>query len=85
MLCCQSAVIILGFYLPAAVSVFLVVCLAVRRCYNCSADTCVSSFCKEELSLALLTAPYLLSTQVGPGFSFINQNVALLLQEYNVM
>ena len=69
MLCCQSAVIILGFYLPAAVSVFLVVCLAVRRCYNCSADTCVSSFCKEELSLALLTAPYLLSTQVCSGFS----------------
>ena len=31
--------------------------LSVRRCVSCYSTTCVSSFCKEELLLSLLTLP----------------------------
>jgi len=60
----QSSVIILGFYLPSAIIVFLILCLSFRRCFNCSADKCVSSFCKEELTTSLLSIPYLILYQV---------------------
>eukprot|EP00092_Neocalanus_flemingeri_P004995 GFUD01005371.1.p1 GENE.GFUD01005371.1~~GFUD01005371.1.p1 ORF type:complete len:290 (-),score=102.77 GFUD01005371.1:149-925(-) len=59
----QSSVNILGFYLPAIIIFFLVICLSVRRCFSCSADKCVSSFCKEEMALSFLTLPYILAYQ----------------------
>eukprot|EP00092_Neocalanus_flemingeri_P064416 GFUD01078171.1.p1 GENE.GFUD01078171.1~~GFUD01078171.1.p1 ORF type:complete len:375 (-),score=86.46 GFUD01078171.1:157-1281(-) len=55
----QSSVAILGFLLPAAIVISLMIGLSIRRCISCSGGTCVSSFCKEEMSLALLTLPYL--------------------------
>ena len=60
----QSSVVILGFYLPAAIIVFLIFCLSIRRCCNtCQADTCISSFCKEEMALSLLSLPHLFAIQ----------------------
>ena len=60
----QSSVVILGFYLPAAIIIFLMVCLSIRRCCNtCQADTCISSFCKEEMALSLLSLPHLFAIQ----------------------
>jgi len=53
----QSSLAILGFCLPLAIIVCLVIGLSVRRCVSCYSATCVSSFCKEELLLALLTLP----------------------------
>ena len=53
----QSSVAILGFCLPLALIVCLVIGLSIRRCVSCYSTTCVSSFCKEELLLALLTLP----------------------------
>eukprot|EP00092_Neocalanus_flemingeri_P021172 GFUD01022946.1.p1 GENE.GFUD01022946.1~~GFUD01022946.1.p1 ORF type:complete len:375 (-),score=85.63 GFUD01022946.1:119-1243(-) len=55
----QSSVAILGFLLPSAIVFCLMIGLSIRRCISCSGGTCVSSFCKEEMSLALLTLPYL--------------------------
>lgn len=57
----QSSVTILGFYLPAAIVVCLLVGLSIRRCVSCSAGVCVSSFCKEEMVLGFLTAPYIVA------------------------
>lgn len=57
----QSSVTILGFYLPAAIVVCLLIGLSIRRCVSCSSGVCVSSFCKEEMVLGFLTAPYILS------------------------
>jgi len=57
----QSSVAILGFLLPAAIVFCLMIGLSIRRCISCSGGTCVSSFCKEEMSLALLTLPYIAS------------------------
>jgi len=59
----QSAVVILGFYLPATIIIILVICLSVRRCFSCSSDQCVSSFCKEEMALSFMTLPYILAYQ----------------------
>merc|ERR1719412_985425 len=60
----QSSVVILGFYLPAAIIIFLTVCLSIRRCCNtCQADTCISSFCKEEMALSLLSLPHIIAIQ----------------------
>ena len=60
----QSAVVILGFYLPAAIILFLVWCLAIRRCCNtCAAETCISSFCKEEMVLCIVAIPHILAIQ----------------------
>ena len=60
----QSSVVILGFYLPAAIILFLMGCLSIRRCCNtCQADTCISSFCKEEMALSLLSLPHLFAIQ----------------------
>ena len=53
----QSSLAILGLCLPLAIIVCLVAGLSVRRCVSCYSATCVSSFCKEELALALLTLP----------------------------
>ena len=53
----QSSLAILGFCLPLAIIVCLVIGLSVRRCVSCYTTICVSSFCKEELLLALLTLP----------------------------
>ena len=60
----QSSVNILGFYLPATIILFVIICLSVRRCFSCSADKCVSSFCKEEMALSFLSIPYILSFQM---------------------
>jgi len=55
----QFSVAIIGFYLPAAIVIFLVLGLSIRRCISCSAGPCVSSFCKEEIALALVTLTYI--------------------------
>jgi hypothetical protein len=55
----QSSVAILGFLLPSAIVSCLMIGLSIRRCISCSGGTCVSSFCKEEMSLAFLTLPYI--------------------------
>jgi len=55
----QSSVAILGFLLPAAIVICLMIGLSIRRCISCSGGTCVSSFCKEEMSLGFLTLPYI--------------------------
>ena len=61
----QSSVVILGYYLPAAIIIFLTWCLSIRRCCNtCQADTCISSFCKEEMALAILSVPHILAVQI---------------------
>jgi len=52
-----TSVAILGYCLPLALIVCLVIGLSVRRCVSCYSTTCVSSFCKEELLLSLLTLP----------------------------
>jgi len=57
----ETSVGILGFLLPASIVVCLVLGLSIRRCISCSGGTCVSSFCKEEMVLALLTLPYIAS------------------------
>jgi len=57
----QSSVAILGFCLPLAIIICLVIGLSVRRCVSCYSATCVSSFCKEELLLSLLTIPVMLA------------------------
>jgi len=57
----ETSVAILGFLLPASIVVCLVVGLSIRRCISCSGGTCVSSFCKEEMCLALVTLPYIAS------------------------
>ena len=60
----QSSVVILGYYLPTAVIIFLMICLAIRRCCNtCKAETCISSFCKEEMALSLLSLPHMIAVQ----------------------
>ena len=51
-------VAILGFCLPVAIIVCLIIGLSIRRCVSCSGGRCISSFCKEEMVLALLTLPY---------------------------
>jgi len=54
----QSSVAILGFLLPTAIVFCLMIGLSIRRCISCSGGVCVSSFCKEEMSLAFLCLPY---------------------------
>jgi len=54
----QSSVAILGFLLPTAIVFCLMIGLSIRRCISCSGGVCVSSFCKEEMSLAFLSLPY---------------------------
>ena len=55
----QFSIAIIGFYLPAAIVIFLMIGLSIRRCISCSGGPCVSSFCKEEMALAFLTLPYI--------------------------
>jgi len=55
----QSSVTILGFYLPSAIVICLLIGLSIRRCFACSGSGCVSSYCKEEMVLAFLFVPYL--------------------------
>jgi len=55
----QFSIAIIGFYLPAAIGIFLLIGLSIRRCISCCSGICVSSFCKEEIVLALLTLPYI--------------------------
>jgi len=55
----QFSIAIIGFYLPAAIVIFLMIGLSIRRCISCSGGPCVSSFCKEEIALAFLTLPYI--------------------------
>eukprot|EP00092_Neocalanus_flemingeri_P020274 GFUD01021957.1.p1 GENE.GFUD01021957.1~~GFUD01021957.1.p1 ORF type:complete len:376 (+),score=81.03 GFUD01021957.1:122-1249(+) len=55
----QFSIAIIGFYLPAAIVIFLMIGLSIRRCISCSGGPCVSSFCKEEIVLAFLTLPYI--------------------------
>ena len=69
----QSSLAILGLCLPLAIILCLVAGLSVRRCVSCYTTTCVSSFCKEELTLALLTLP-LTAAQLLlfiPGISYL--------------
>jgi len=55
----QFSIAIIGFYLPAAIVIFLMIGLSIRRCISCSGGPCASSFCKEEMVLAFLTIPYI--------------------------
>jgi len=55
----ETSVAILGFILPGSIVACLMFGLSIRRCISCSGGTCVSSFCKEEMSLAFLTLPYI--------------------------
>jgi len=55
----QSSVTILGFYLPSAIVICLLIGLSIRRCVACSGSGCVSSYCKEEMVLAFLFIPYM--------------------------
>ena len=55
----QFSIALIGFYLPAAIVIFLMIGLSIRRCISCSGGPCVSSFCKEEMALAFLTLPYI--------------------------
>jgi len=56
----KLSVAALGFCVPVAVVILLMLALSVRRCLSCFHGSCVSSFCKEEMSLAFLTLPYTL-------------------------
>lgn len=55
----QSSVTILGFYLPSAIVICLIIGLSIRRCVACSGSGCVSSYCKEEMVLSFLFLPHL--------------------------
>merc|ERR1740128_789090 len=55
----ETSVAILGFCLPAAIIVCIIIGLSIRRRVSCSGGRCVSSFCKEEMALAFLTLPYM--------------------------
>ena len=55
----QFSMALIGFYLPAAIVIFLMIGLSIRRCISCSGGPCISSFCKEEMALAFLTLPYI--------------------------
>lgn len=55
----ESSVAILGFCLPVAIILCLIIGLSIRRCVSCSGGVCVSSFCKEELVMTLLTLSYI--------------------------
>jgi len=57
----QSSITILGFYLPAAIIICLLMGLSIRRCVSCSSGVCVSSFCKEEMTLGFLAAQYVVA------------------------
>lgn len=57
----QSSITILGFYLPAAIVICLLMGLSIRRCVSCSSGVCVSSFCKEEMTLGFLAASYIVA------------------------
>merc|ERR1712080_130117 len=56
----QSSVTILGFYLPSAIVLCLLIGLSIRRCVACSGSGCLSSYCKEEMVLAFLFLPYMI-------------------------
>ena len=83
----QSSVAILGFCLPVAIIICLIIGLSIRRCVSCSGGRCISSFCKEEMVLALLTLPYS-AAYLAMYLPLLDQNLALLdlpqsgLQEY---
>ena len=45
--------------------IFLTRLLFCRRCCNtCQADTCISSFCKEEMAVSMTAMPHLLAIQL---------------------
>jgi len=73
----QNAVAILGFLLPSAVIICLVIGLAFRRCFSCGGGRCVSSFCREEAGLALLALPAILS-QLACYLPLLDRCLALL-------
>ena len=83
----QSSVAVLGFCLPVAIIICLIIGLSIRRCVSCSGGRCISSFCKEEMVLALLTLPYS-AAYLAMYLPLLDQNLALLdlpqsgLQEY---
>jgi len=83
----QSSVAILGFCLPVAIIVCLIIGLSIRRCVSCSGGRCISSFCKEEMVLALLTLPYS-AAYLAMYLPLLDQNLDMLnlpqsgLQEY---
>ena len=54
----QFSMALIGLYLPAAIVIFLMIGLSIRRCISCSGGPCVSSLSKEEMALAFLTLQY---------------------------
>jgi len=73
----QSSVAILGFLLPVAIIMCLIIGLSIRRCVSCSGGKCISSFCKEELVLTLLTLPYS-AAYLAMYLPLLDQNLSLL-------
>ena len=94
----QTSVSILGYCLPLAIIICLVIghCiiyqlfkseavsagLSVRRCVSCYSTTCVSSFCKEELLLSLLTLPTT-AAHLLLYIPVLDANLAMVTMEIN--
>jgi len=56
----QTSIATLAFCLPILTLVLLIVGLSIRRCLSCTGGECISSFCKEEIFLGMITFPYAL-------------------------
>merc|ERR1711872_236829 len=55
---CQTSVATLAYCLPIITLVLLIIGLSIRRCLSCTGGECISSFCKEEIFLRMITFPY---------------------------
>ena len=55
-----TSVSILGYVLPLAITICITMALMIRRCWACGRfrGRCCSSYCKEELSLVLISCLY---------------------------
>jgi len=54
----QTSVATLAYCLPIITLVLLIIGLSIRRCLSCTGGECISSFCKEEIFLGMITFPY---------------------------
>jgi len=58
----QTSVATLASALPILTLTLLLIGLSIRRCLTCNGGDCISSFCKEEIFLAMISVPYCLSS-----------------------
>jgi len=56
----QTSIATLSYCLPILTLVILIIALGIRRCLSCTGGECISSFCKEEIFLGMITLPYAL-------------------------